>query len=140
MGKTLRAWAIAGGLLFVQQAHADVTIGISVGVPAPPPVIVAPPALVIVPGTPVYYVPSASFDIFVYGGRYYSLHNGAWFFATSHKGPWAFIATDRVPRPVLGVPVTYYKIPPGQAKRMGGEPTGPPGHVKGPRGKKGKPD
>jgi hypothetical protein len=131
MGKrTLVALVIAGAALYAQAAEAQVSVNINV---APPPVIFpAPPRVVVIPNTPVYYVPSTSYNVFVYEGRYYSFHDGAWFLATSHGGPWVFVPVERVPRPVIGVPVKYYKVPPGHAKRMGG-PEGP-GHGKGPRG------
>jgi hypothetical protein len=46
------------------------------------------------------------------------------------------VATDRVPRPVLGVPAKYYKTPPGQAKKVAaGGPGVPPGHARGAKGK-----
>jgi hypothetical protein len=115
----------------------NVSIGVNIGVPAPPPppmVFPAPPQLVIIPGSPVYYAPSASVNFFFHSGRYYTFHDGAWFFATKHNGPWAFIKPAHVPAPVLGVPVAYYKIPPGHAKKMGGpHPGGGPG-----KGHKGK--
>jgi len=93
-------------------------------------VVTAPPTVVIIPGTTVYRVPSASFNLFLFGGRYYSFHNDAWFLSASYSGPWKMIAVQQVPKPVLGVPVTYYKIPPGQAKKMGLAAV-PPGHAKG---------
>jgi hypothetical protein len=67
----------------------------------------------------VFYAPGVNVNFFAYGGRYYSLHEGAWFVATTRGGPWATIAPARVPQPVLAVPVAYYKIPPGHAKKMG---------------------
>lgn len=133
--KALLTLGIAAGLLLPSVAWGDVTIGIQVGPPAPPPrlVVASPPQLVVVPGTTVYHVPGASFNLFVHGGRYYSFHDGAWFHAGTHNGPWKVIAVKHVPQPVRAVPVTYYKIPPGQAKKMGlGEPKG---HAKGPHGK-----
>jgi hypothetical protein len=144
----------------------DVKIGVNIGIPAPPvpvvvapapPVVVAPPGpqvvvappslvfaapptLVLVPGSPVYYVPSANFNVFVFGGRYYSLHDGTWFMAPNHSGPWAMVPAGRVPNPVLAVPHAYYEVPPGHAKKIGA-PEVPPGHAKGPRGgKKGRDD
>lgn len=115
--------------------HADnFSIGINVGAPPPPPAIVlpAPPPLVVVPGTPVYYAPSLSVNFFAYGGQYYSHHNGAWFVAASYAGPWSFIAVERVPQPVLAVPVSYYKVPPGHLKKGGGPPP-KAGRGRGPR-------
>jgi hypothetical protein len=123
----------------------DFHIGINIGVPLPPPVVVAPtplpppvfveapPRIVVVPGTPVYYAPGAEFNLFVYGGRYYSFHNGAWFTSTTHGGPWVVLERERVPRPVLAVPTTYYRMPPGQARKMGREE--PEGHGRGARGR-----
>jgi hypothetical protein len=99
----------------------EVNVGVNIGIPVPPPpriVLSAPPPVVVVPHSPVSYVPSVNFNLFVYGGQYYTFHDGAWFHARSHSGPWVFIATERVPRPVVAVPVTYYKIPPGHAKKM----------------------
>ena len=107
----------------------SISIGINIGTPPlppppPPPVVVAaPPQLVVVPGTPVYYAPGVSVNYFVFGGRYFSFHNGSWFVARAYNGPWTFVAVEGVPKPVLGVPVAYYKVPPGHMKK--GE-EGPP--------------
>ena len=122
-------------LAVVSPVAADnASIGVKIGVPAPPRVVVmpppppvalvAPPKLVVVPGSPVFYAPGVNINFFAYGGRYYSFHEGAWFVATTRGGPWATIAPARVPQPVLAVPVAYYKIPPGHAKKMGGCPPG----------------
>ena len=109
------------GLLTTEAIAGEVNVGINIGVPVPPPpriVLPAPPRVVVVPNSPVSYAPSVEFNLFVYGGHYYTFHDGSWFSAKSHSGPWVFIAPERVPRPVVGVPVTYYKIPPGHAKKM----------------------
>lgn len=124
--------ALAAGfsLVVASPAAADgLRIGVSVPVPAPPTVVitpprppvvvVAPPQLAVVPGSPVFYAPSASMNFFAYGGRYYTFHEGAWFVATTYGSPWVAIAPAKVPRPVLTVPVAYYKVPPGHAKKMG---------------------
>jgi len=110
------ALVFATGVLAAVQADAQVSVNVNLG---PPPVIfAAPPRVVVVPQSPVYYAPDTSYNVFFYEGRYYSFHNGGWFLATSHGGPWALVPVDRVPRHVLAVPVKYYKIPPGQAKKM----------------------
>lgn len=137
----MRVLALTAALGFatVGSAAAEgVKIGINIGVPTPPPVVIttptppvvvmpspptvvvtAPPRLVVVPGSPVFYAPGASINFFAFGGRYYSFHEGAWFVATTYGGPWTTIGAARVPQPVLAVPVAYYKIPPGHAKKMG---------------------
>jgi hypothetical protein len=128
-----------------------VNIGVTIGVPAPPPVIVTapsppvvvappvvvtppivvtPPRLVVVPGSSVFYAPGIEMNFFAYGGRYYSFHRDGWFVATKHGGPWVAVAPGRVPQPVLAVPVAYYKVPPGHAKKMGSGPGCPPGQAK----------
>jgi hypothetical protein len=107
----------------------DVHIGVNVGVPPPPPppiVIEAPPPLVIVPGSPVYYAPSLPYNFFYYDGAYYAFHDSHWFLASSAHGPWTYVR--RVPRPVLAVPVRYYRVPPGQLKKHGPPPWAGHGH------------
>ncbi len=116
----------------------SVSIGVNIVSPPPPPppayVVAAPPQLVVVPGTPVYYAPSMNVNFFAYGGRYYTHHKGAWFAATTYGGPWTFIAVERVPQPVLAVPVAYYKVKPGHMKKAGGPPPWA-GQGKGPKHK-----
>ena len=112
--------------------------------PPPPPVVIAPPpppsvsvdirigrrpALAMVPGTSVYYAPHISYNYFAYGGRFYVYQNDAWLSARAYNGPWTVIAFERVPRPILGVPVKYYKAPPGHWKHKHGPP--PWAHAKG---------
>ncbi len=120
------AAATSGLAVMPATVQADsVSIGVNIGSPPPPPpaiVVAAPPPLVVVPGTPVYYAPSLSVNFFAYGGRYYTHHNGAWFMATTYNGPWGFVAVERVPQPVIAVPVAYYKVPPGHMKGGGGPP------------------
>jgi hypothetical protein len=111
----------------------DVKIDIGIGVP--PIVLTAPPQLVAVPGTPVYYAPDVQANLFVYKGRYYSVVNDVWSMAPASNGPWAVIQLGQVPRPVLAVPVEYYNIPPGHLKKKG-PPWAGQGH--GPHAKKPK--
>jgi len=130
--KVVMTFVVVGAaVLWALAAEAQVSVNVNI---APPPVIFpAPPRVVVVPNTPVYYVPDTSYNIFVYENRYYAFHDGGWFVATAHGGPWAFVPVERVPRPVVAVPVKYYKVPPGHAKRMDGGGKGhgcPPGLAK----------
>lgn len=132
---------VASGVAAAPSLAADVNIGVNIGTPPPPvvvapaPVVVAPapavvitppsitfaapPPLVVVPSAPtVQYVPSGAYNVFVYGGRYYSFHNGYWFHAGHYNGPWKHIKNDKVPPAVIAVPVAYYRVPPGHAKKM----------------------
>jgi len=98
--------------------------------PVAPPVIVRAPQLVVVPGSPVFYAPGVEMNVFAYGGRYYSFHHDRWFVAPRPGAPWVAIAPGRVPQPVLGVPVAYYKVPPGHAKKIDRGHGCPPGLAK----------
>ena len=111
--------SLSVGLLAAGGAQAqDVSVNVNAGAPPPPMVFVTPPRLVVVPGSAVMYAPNAAFNVFVFRGRYFSFHNGAWFHSASHKGPWVLVPMDKVPLAVRAVPVGYYKIPPGQARKM----------------------
>jgi len=118
---------VAGAVLVSGVAGAEVSVNINTVPPPPPLVVAAPPALVVVPGTPVYYAPHVQYNYFYHQGRYYTFHEGSWFHAAAFNGPWVFVAPAYVPRPVLAVPVAYYRVPPGHWKHGG------PGHGKGPK-------
>jgi hypothetical protein len=86
--------------------HARVDVSINLG---------APPQLVPVPAQAgVAYAPNVDANYFTYGGRYYVFTNGAWYSSRSYNGPWAVVAPEYVPRPLLSVPVQYYHRPPAQ--------------------------
>jgi hypothetical protein len=78
--------------------------------------------MVSIPGTPVYHAPGVPHNYFYYHWQYFLYHQGAWFVAANCNGPWTVIALEHVPKPILAVPVTYYKVPPGHWKKSGGPP------------------
>ena len=88
-------------------AQVNVDIGIHLG---------SPPPLVAVPESPVMYAPSVNGNFFFYQGGYYVFRRGAWYMAPRHDGPWAVVAPEYVPRPLLFVPVRYYRVPPPEWK------------------------
>ena len=102
--------------IFGVAAHgaAEVNVNINIGAPPPAPIVIAePPPMLVVPQAPhVYYAPSVTYDFFYYGGRYYTFHQGGWYWSGSVHGPWGHIHVGSVPRPVLGVPIAYYKVRP----------------------------
>ena len=67
-------------------------------------------------------------------GKLYVFHDGRWFHAHTHNGPWAGIDVRKVPAPILRVPVAYYRVPPGHWQQHGP----PPWHSQGHRHKHGK--
>ena len=132
-------FAAAGAVLCLGGAVAaqGVRIDIGLGTPSGPPVVLtAPPPLVVVPGTSVYYAPEGLVDYFRYHGRYYAVVHDVWSTAPAANGPWVTIRIGQVPRPVRSVPVDYYKIPPGHLKTHGPPPWA--GHGHGPQPKKPK--
>ena len=90
------------------------------------------PPLALVPGTPVYYAPDVPYNYFAYGGRFYVYQREVWLWASAYNGPWTVMALERVPQPILTVPVRYYKAPPGHWKKKNGPPPWAPakGHAK----------
>jgi hypothetical protein len=89
----------------------SVSFGLNIG---------SPPPLVAVPGLPVRHAPAVPHNYFVYGGYYYLFNEGTWFYSPYYNGPWSSLVIHQVPRPILAVPVTYYKrVPPGHLKKGG---------------------
>jgi hypothetical protein len=86
---------------------AQVRVDIGIDLPAPP-------SLVVVPGTPVYYAPQAPANVFLYGHQYWVFSHGGWYVGPNWNGPWAIVQPALVPVPVLRVPVAYYHVPPPQ--------------------------
>ncbi|HVO67210.1 MAG TPA: hypothetical protein VMT12_12055 [Syntrophales bacterium] len=98
--------AISVGVLLMiifAPAAANARVDVIVNVPLPPLVIPAPPGLVVIPGTGVYYPPDVDVDIFFYHGYWYRPYNGYWYRSRGYNGPWATIEVGRVPRPVIGI-------------------------------------
>ena len=97
-------------LAVVTPAHAQVQVNIGINLPAPPPVVVVPEV------RSVQYVTTAPYNLFVYEGQYWAFNNGGWYVATGYNGPWILVGPQFVPRPILLVPVRYYRVPPGHWK------------------------
>jgi hypothetical protein len=112
------ATLIAASLAVAVPARSQVSVSVNIG--QPPPVIVAQPVLVPVQASPVYYAPSYGADVFFYDGRYYTVRDDHWFYAARVNTPWIAIAVGKVPRQILAVPVTYYRVPPGHLKHSRG--------------------
>jgi len=89
------------------KAQVSVDIGIHLG---------SPPQLVAVPESPVMYAPTVNGNFFFYAGHYYVYRRDAWYMSRRHDGPWAVVRPEIVPRPLLSVPVKYYRVPPPEWK------------------------
>ncbi len=87
------------------QSYAGVNIGIGINIPAFR--FAAPPEMVVIPGTYVYYAPGADVDILFYQGFWYRPYEGRWYRARAYNGPWAFVESGRVPGALIGLPHDY---------------------------------
>jgi hypothetical protein len=87
---------------------------ITQGVP-PPPVYAAPapPEVVPVPGTYVYFVPGIQTEILFYRGYWYRPFGGRWYGAPSYNGPWVHVPPPRVPRALVALPPGWRRAPSG---------------------------
>lgn len=51
-------------------------------------------------------------NYFFYGAQYYAFVGGTWYVSAGYNGPWVIVAPELVPRPILAVPVGYYRVLP----------------------------
>jgi hypothetical protein len=123
----LGLFVLFGALLLpggTKEVVAEVQVNVNLG---PPPIVVAaPPELVMVPRSLVYFVPDPDIDIFFYNGYWWSPRGNQWYRSRAYKGPWGVVERRYVPAPVHRVPkdyrVVYEKekhIPYGQWKKQG---------------------
>jgi hypothetical protein len=111
--------SFAGSLLLVAvffsvTALADVSVGITIVPPAV--VIPAPPAVMVIPGTYVYFIPDVEADMLFYGGWWYRPYRGYWYRARGYNGPWVHVGVSRVPSVVINVPPHFRNVPPGHTR------------------------
>ncbi len=89
----------------VGDARAGVSVNINLG---PPPIVVAaPPEVVMVPESRVYFVPDIDIDVFFYAGYWWSPRGNRWYRARAYDGPWVHMAPSGVPRAVVYMPRDY---------------------------------
>ena len=90
------------------DAAAGVRVSVNLG---PPPIVVAqPPAMVMVPGSAVYFVPDVDYDVFFYSGFWWSPRGDRWFRARVYNGPWRVVPRRVVPPPLFRVPRDYRRV------------------------------
>ena len=99
--------AIAAAIGVSEPARAEVSVGININLGPPPIVVSAPPAVVMIPQTQVYFVPDPHIDVFFYGGYWWSPRGEQWYRAKAYNGPWGVIEQRKVPRAVIYVPQDY---------------------------------
>jgi hypothetical protein len=102
---------LLGGLAGSGEAGVSVNIGIGAAPPAY--VVPAPPPVVPIPGTYVYYAPGLAVDILFYHGNWYRPYGGYWYRSRSYNGPWAYLTPTRVPQVLVMLPPDYRSVPRG---------------------------
>jgi len=113
--RVILGWFVAAALIGwvnLAQAQVSVDLGIHLG---------SPPKLVAVPESLVMYAPAVKGNFFFYAGHYYVFRKGVWYMGPRHDGPWAVVEREFVPRPLLAVPVHYYRVPPPEWRRWHAE-------------------
>ena len=97
---------------FSDQSMAGTHVSVNIS----PPVFVfpAPPEVVVIPETYVYYDPDVDFDIFFCGGHWYRPHGGYWYSSASYNGPWVHM--QNAPSFLLGLPPTFRIIVRGERR------------------------
>jgi len=86
----------------------NVNLHIGIGLPFPPVRVVAPPQVILVPQTPVYYAPYYETPLFFYSGYWYRPFGGYWQRGVSYSGPWHRVHHRYVPTVIHKLPGHYY--------------------------------
>lgn len=104
-------------LLFLAVLVSSLTAGAGIPAPPLPPLIVpVPPAMVLIPGTNIYFPPDVAGELFFYHGQWYRLYEGRWYLARHYNGPWRFVSPRNVPHAVRSVPPGYRRVAPGHQR------------------------
>ncbi len=99
--------------IMVFPGKSDAEINLSVSIPLPGLGIVAPPAMMVIPGTYAYFAPDVSADLFFYRGYWYRPYQGEWYYSAEFNGPWGRLAIGNVPSPLVNLPPDYRRVPSG---------------------------
>ncbi len=117
MRTALVALSLLAASLAPSQAmgHDHLGVGVELRVPSLSLGLSLPafPAMVQVPGHPVFYAPGFTANYFFAEDRYWLLRGDRWYASAFYDGPWDAIDPYWVPAAVLRVPVRYYARPPG---------------------------
>jgi hypothetical protein len=117
MKKNRMMFLIAAGLFSILAIFLPSTG--RAGLPAPPlpPLILpAPPLVVVIPGSYVYFSPDLDADLFFYHGYWYRPYERRWYRGSHYNGPWGFVSPNRVPRVLINLPHDYRRVPPGHER------------------------
>lgn len=118
--------ALLGVALFAAFGTGPAAAGVNVNVNIGPPAVVvaAPPEVVAVPNSMVYFAPGVSAELLFFEGFWWTPKEGRWFRARGYDGPWTIVGPRHVPREIGHLPPGYRgtygrgeHIPYGQLKK-----------------------
>jgi len=97
--------AILLGLAVSVPVPAMAGVSVQIGIPLPPPIVVAaPPAVVLLPHTGVYVAPDLAADLFFFDGWWWRSWEGRWYRARHYRSGWAHYN---------GIPSFHGRVPAG---------------------------
>ena len=107
MGRRSLPFALAAALALAPAARGSANIDVHVNIGLPGLVVAERPEVILVPGTRVYFPPAVSAEIVFFDGFWWLRDGGRWHRSHHHRGPWAVVAPQYVPVPVLRLPRDY---------------------------------
>ncbi|HCY10731.1 MAG: hypothetical protein A2V21_309900 [Deltaproteobacteria bacterium GWC2_55_46] len=114
MKKAFLFLAAAAAAVFLASSPAKAEVNVNIGINLPVIGIAAPPSVVVIPGTYIYFAPDViNIDVFFFGGYWWRPHHGRWYRAVEFGDPWIVIDARKVPGPLLRIPPRWRDIPPG---------------------------
>jgi hypothetical protein len=89
--KKFLLWALFLALALAVPISAMAGVNVNVGIALPPPLVfAAPPALIVLPETYVYFVPDVDEDIFFYDGWWWRPWEGRWYRSRYYDRGWTY--------------------------------------------------
>lgn len=101
-------FALLWVLLCPSPGHAGVDVNINIGPPAV--VVAAPPEMIVIPQTMVYFAPDVGVDLFFSVGYWWTPKEGRWFRARAYNGPWVVVEHRHVPVEIVRLPRDYRRV------------------------------
>ena len=113
--KRLLIWTACLGLVLATgvapsaQARTSISVGLNFGDRYDGPDLYwrERPALVVVPGTSIYYVQNYDYDVYRYGRYWYYNTDNRWYRSRSYRGPWIYVGYRSVPVQFSNMPMRY---------------------------------
>jgi hypothetical protein len=98
--------------LHADNASSELNLNIGIGVNAPPPnvVIAVPPAVIAIPGAPIWFAPDMGVNLFFHSGSWYLFQDTHWYMSPYYKGPWRYLPPKRVPVVFNRIPRDYHRV------------------------------